>query len=295
MRVLIHWTQHLISEPNCCLLKGIKWNTPPSMGLLLSKTNTLWAQKHLLTLTCSLTKDLMQHNKHNCSLYSFSNAWVQSLIELRGNTLTTHREAARPSLFTHGHRDCIRSQRVQPAHHSINTRIKHTQKQCPSNESDDEDVRAPLLMLLVWRELESVSPVFFPPRSQTLMFLQASCQIQFMAAQSEQERGDTGHCNEHLWDVSHQSMRGSEIENSKRDSNKRLWPHPLVVKSSRIFHFPYSSVFLGTENKGQVSLNGIQHGWLVIDKKPDDLPYNFFPRSSLWSIFGALQCTGGHC
>lgn len=56
-----------------------------------------------------------------------------------------------------------------------------------------------------------MSPVFlsfFVFQARALMFLQASCQIQLSAAYScavkaGKEKGDTGHCNEHLRDVSH--------------------------------------------------------------------------------------------
>lgn len=45
-----------------------------------------------------------------------------------------------------------------------------------------------------------------PGFQRALMFLQASCQIQLSTAHGHavkagRERGDTGHCNEHLWDV----------------------------------------------------------------------------------------------
>lgn len=50
-------------------------------------------------------------------------------------------------------------------------------------------------------------------RGEPLMFLQASCQIQLMVARGcavkaakakkKSGEGDTGHCNEHLQDVSH--------------------------------------------------------------------------------------------
>lgn len=94
------------------------------------------------------------------------------------------------------HRDCIRSRRVQPPQHSINAQIKHTQEQCVSHKSDGEEVSG--LLFLVpglkgsWRAyLLEVFFFFFlsSPGSQArihvlrraLIFLQASCQIQFMA------------------------------------------------------------------------------------------------------------------
>lgn len=44
----------------------------------------------------------------------------------------------------------------------------------------------------------------------------SSAPARLMAVRSKQERktGDTGHCNEHLGHICHQSMGGSEIENS---------------------------------------------------------------------------------
>lgn len=103
MRVLIYLTRGLISEPNCRSLNGL--NETSAWG----QTNTLRAQKHLLVLGCSLTENLIQHNKHKCSPCHFSNAWVQSLIDLHGNTLMACRAAHRPSLFAHGRHYCTRS------------------------------------------------------------------------------------------------------------------------------------------------------------------------------------------
>lgn len=80
------------------------------------------------------------------------------------------------------------------------------------NKSDDVEVRrllpAPAPGL---KRAGKASPVFlsfFVFQARALMFLQASCQIQLSAAYScavkaGKEKGDTGHCNEHLRDVSH--------------------------------------------------------------------------------------------
>lgn len=89
-------------------------------------------------------------------------------------------------------------------------------------------------------------------------------------------------------------MWGSEIENSKTDSNRRLWPHSSLVKNlpNSACHFPKSSVFLGTKSKGQVSLNGIRHGWLVMDKSSGEMLYNFFQGALCGTYLVLLNVAG---
>lgn len=94
-----------------------------------------------------------------------------------------------------------------------NTQIKHTQTQCMSKEGwwVCAHNTAPVSLKGVGERISCIfSPCFqawIHILSRVPVFIQASRQIQFNTAHScavkvGKEMGDTGHCNEHLWDVS---------------------------------------------------------------------------------------------
>lgn len=148
------------------------------------------------SLFCSLTYNVIQHNKHNCY---FSSAWVQALIELYGNTLMTHRKAL-----------CTRTSWLHPftvyptslalrlnMHKSSAGVYAWTTVPVPGLKGAGEHISCIFSCLL--------SGIDSHPSK---MFLQASCQVHCSTAhgcvvKAGKGRGYTGHCNGHLWNVSH--------------------------------------------------------------------------------------------
>lgn len=131
---------------------------------------------------------------------------------------------------------CLRTDvitaRARPPQHSINTETECTQKSSACIGRVMMRMCCRLLfpfLVLKKAATERVSSIFLPlalRRGFTsyeelwclyrLRVKSSSAPARLMAMRSKQERkrGDTGHCNEHLGHICHQSMGGSEIENS---------------------------------------------------------------------------------